>query len=234
VAAQRLAPDAFVEEALHSGARSIAFTYTEPTVFYEYMLDIARKAKSSGLRTIMHSNGFINEEPLRQLCKYLDAANIDLKGFSDEYYSKTCEGHLAPVLRCLQILKEEGVHVEITNLVLSGYNDDTSVIKNMCVWIKEHLGSDTPVHFSRFYPMYKLLSLIPTPVERLEAARAAAIEAGLKYVYIGNIPGHEAENTFCPACHKAVIKRTGYIVLENNIVNGRCRFCSEEIKGVWQ
>jgi pyruvate formate lyase activating enzyme len=234
VKAESLSPEQIVAQASKSGAQSIAFTYTEPTVFYEYMLAIAKLARTNGLRVVMHSNGFVNEEPLRQLCKYLDAANIDLKGFSQEYYSKICEGSLAPVLRSLQILKEEGVHVEITNLVLSGYNDDLETIRKMCVWIKENLGADTPVHFSRFYPMYKLLALIPTPVAQLEAARNAAHDAGLKYVYIGNIPGHEAENTYCPKCHNPVIKRTGYIVTGLDLVNGKCKFCQEDIKGVWQ
>ena len=234
VQAESLLPEQLVAQAQQSGAQSIAFTYTEPTVFYEYMLDIAKLARAKGLRVVMHSNGFVNEEPLRRMCQYLDAANIDLKGFSQEYYAKICEGSLAPVLRSLQVLRHEGVHVEITNLVLSGYNDDLVTIRKMCVWIKDNLGADTPVHFSRFYPMYKLLALIPTPVETLERARQIAMDAGLKYVYIGNIPGIEAENTYCPKCHKAVIKRAGYSVSEIDLVNGRCKYCQQEIKGVWQ
>ncbi|HQO38752.1 MAG TPA: AmmeMemoRadiSam system radical SAM enzyme [Candidatus Omnitrophota bacterium] len=223
-----------VTQARRSGAQSIAFTYTEPTIFYEYMLDIARKAKAAGLRVTMHSNGFINEEPLRQLCKYLDAANIDLKGFTQEYYAKVCEGSLEPVLRSLKVLREEGVHLEITNLVLSGYNDDPQKVREMCVWIRDNLGADTPMHFSRFYPMYKLLALIATPVEKLEAVREIALDAGLKYVYIGNIPGHEAEHTYCPACRNAVIRRSGYIVSDFDIVDGRCKYCGEPVKGVWR
>jgi pyruvate formate lyase activating enzyme len=234
VKAESLLPEQLVAQAQMSGARSIAFTYTEPTVFYEYMLDVAKSARNKGLRVVMHSNGFVNEEPLRRLCKYLDAANIDLKGFSQEYYSKICEGSLAPVLKSLQILREEGVHVEITNLLLSGYNDDPETIRKMCRWIKDELGADTPVHFSRFYPMYKLLALISTPVEKLELARKIALDSGLKYVYIGNIPGHEAENTFCPNCRKPVIKRIGYTVSEIDLADGRCKFCNQEIKGVWQ
>jgi pyruvate formate lyase activating enzyme len=234
VVAESMTPEELVNRAKQSGCMSIAFTYTEPTVFYEYMLDTCKKARAAGLRNTMHSNGYINEAPLRQLCKYLDAANIDLKGFSQEYYSKVCEGSLAPVLRSLQILKEEGVHVEITNLVLSGYNDDPETIRKMCVWIRDTLGAETPLHFSRFYPMYKLLALIATPVQKLEQARKIALDAGLKYVYIGNIPGHDAENTYCPNCHNAVIKRNGYIVSEIDLINGRCKFCKQEIRGVWQ
>ncbi|MFA5100999.1 MAG: AmmeMemoRadiSam system radical SAM enzyme [Candidatus Omnitrophota bacterium] len=234
VQVRSMTADEIVDGAKRSGCNSIAFTYTEPTVFYEYMLEIAQKSRAAGLRNVMHSNGFVNEDPLRRLCKYLDAANIDLKGFSQDYYSKICEGSLEPVLRSLQILREEGVHVEITNLVLSGYNDDLETIRKMCVWIKDNMGADTPVHFSRFYPMYKLLALIPTPVETLERARQAALDAGLKYVYIGNIPGIEAENTYCPKCHRAVIERVGYSVSGVGLVNGKCKYCGEEVKGVWQ
>jgi len=233
VEARSMTADDIVAGAKRSGCRSIAFTYTEPTVFFEYMLEISQKARLAGMRNVMHSNGFINEEPLRRLCKYLDAANIDLKGFSEGYYARICDGALAPVLRSLQILEEEGVHVEITNLVLSGYNDEPEKIKKMCRWIRENLGPDTPVHFSRFYPMYKLLAAIPTPVETLERARTIALGEGLKYVYIGNIPGIEAENTYCPKCHSAVIKRVGYSVSEIGLAGGKCAYCGEEIRGVW-
>jgi pyruvate formate lyase activating enzyme len=227
-------PNELVERAVGSGAPTIAYTYTEPTIFYEYMLETAKLAKLRGLRNMMHSNGYIQEAPLRQLCKYLDAANIDLKGFSDEYYAKLTEGTLEPVLRSLKILREEGVHVEITNLILPGFNDDEATIKKMCLWIKDNLGADTPVHFGRFFPLYKLANLNPTPVETLEKARQIALDAGLKYVYIGNVAGNPAENTNCPRCKKIVIGRKGYFVTENNIADGKCRFCGEEIKGVWK
>jgi len=226
-------PQDLVKKVKESGSPTLAYTYTEPTIFYEYMLETAKLAKSEGIKNIMHSNGYINEEPLRQLAKYLDAANIDLKGFSDDYYSKMTEGTLEPVLKTLKILKEEGVHVEITNLVLAGYNDDESSIIKMCLWIKENLGPDTPLHFSRFFPMYKLVSLNPTPVETLEKARKIALDCGLKYVYIGNLAGHPAENTYCPKCKKMLIERRGYFVIQNNIEDGKCKFCGEEIAGVW-
>ena len=182
----------------------------------------------------MHSNGYIQEAPLRQLCRYLDAANIDLKGFSDEYYAKLTEGTLEPVLRSLKILREEGVHLEITNLILPGFNDDEATLKKMCLWIKDNLGADTPVHFGRFFPLYKLANLNPTPIETLERARQIALESGLEYVYIGNVAGNPAENTFCPRCKKIVIGRKGYFVTENNIIDGKCKFCGEGIKGVWK
>jgi len=227
-------PDKLVELVKESGRPTIAYTYSEPTIFYEYMFETAKIAREQGLKNIMHSNGYINEEPLRQLVKYLDAANIDLKGFSDEYYAKLADGTLEPVLKALKILKESGVHLEITTLILSGFNDDEKTLREMCQWIKDNLGDETPLHFSRFFPMYKLTFLNPTPVESLEKARRIALETGLKYVYIGNIAGHEAENTFCPRCGKIVIERKGYFIVEINIVDGKCKFCGYEIKGVWK
>jgi pyruvate formate lyase activating enzyme len=226
-------PQDLITRVIGSGSRIIAYTYTEPTIYYEYMLEIAKLARSKGIKNVMHSSGFINEKPLRELAGYLDAANIDLKAFSEDYYKKMCEGSLNDVLNSLKILKEEGVHLEITNLVLPGYNDDEEMIKNMCSWIKNNLGDDTPLHFSRFYPMYKLLALNPTPVESLEKARQIALNSGLKYVYIGNVVGHDAENTFCPKCKALLIERRGYFVSKNEIIDGKCKFCGEIIYGVW-
>ncbi len=230
-----LEPQDVVNMAKQASSPTIAYTYTEPVIFYEYMLDIAKLAKAQGIRNIMHSAGHINEEPLRQLCKYLDAANIDLKGFSQKFYGEMTLGNLNSVLNTLKILKQEGVWIEITNLLIPGYNDDDESIIKMCLWIIENLGRDVPVHFSRFYPMYKLLSLNATPVTTLERARGIARDCGLKYVYIGNIPGHRGENTFCPNCSNIVIKRSGYTVLEINLnKQGRCKFCGEKINGVWE
>lgn len=226
-------PAELVEQAVRSGARTIAYTYTEPTIFYEYMLEVAKLARQRGLKNIMHSSGYINEAPLRKLAPYLDAANIDLKGFSDQYYRDFAEGTLAPVLASLKILKGAGVHLEITTLLLPGYNDDSAMLDAMSRWIKENLGPDVPLHFSRFFPMYKLVSLNPTPVEALERARQIALNAGLRYVYIGNVGAHPAENTYCPACQKLVIGRRGFFISELNLVEGRCAFCKEKIDGVW-
>lgn len=227
-------PADLVKKVKESGSPTIAYTYTEPTIFYEYMLETAKLCRQQGIKNIMHSAGYINEEPLRQLAKYLDAANIDLKGFSDEYYAKMSEGSLEPVLKALKVLKEEGVHLEITNLVLSGFNDDEDTIIKMCLWIKDNLGLDTPLHFSRAFPMYKLTSLNPTPLETLEKARKIALDCGLKYVYIGNVAGHPAENTYCPGCKKLLVERKGYFVIQNNIENGKCKFCGEKIEGIWE
>lgn len=227
-------PRQIVEEALKSRSRTIAYTYTEPTVFYEYMLETAKLAKKAGLRNIMHSCGYINPEPLKELLKYMDACNIDLKGFSEEFYEKMCYGRLEPVLTTLKTIKQSGVWLEITNLVIPGKNDDPKMIKAMCLWIKENLGPEVPLYFSAFHPNYKLQGVPPTPVETLERAAQIGRECGLNFVYIGNVYGHAGENTYCPKCQKLVIERLGFIIKENNLVNGRCRFCGYKMPGVWK
>lgn len=226
-------PEAIVKKAKEIQARSIAYTYVEPTIFYEYMFDIAQLAKKEGLLNVTHSNGFMNPGPLRDLCKVLDAANIDLKGFTENFYRELCAGDLNPVLETLKTLKKEKVHLEITNLIIPTKNDDMSVLKEMCLWIRNELSADTPIHFSRFYPLYKLKSLPPTPVSTLDKARETALSAGLEYVYVGNIPGHEGENTFCPKCKKRILQRTGYMVGEVHLKNGKCRYCGKPIPGIW-
>ena len=228
-----VSPELIVKKAKEIGARSVAYTYVEPTIFYEYMLDICTLVKKSGLLNVYHSNGFINPDPLKNLCKVLDGANIDLKGFTEDFYHELCNGQLTPVLETLKTLKKEKVHLEITNLIIPTKNDELSVLREMCLWIKRELGTDTPIHFSRFYPLYKLKSLPPTPVSTLEKAREAASSAGLEYVYIGNIPGHAGENTFCPKCKKMIIQRTGYMVGEINLKDGKCRHCGKPVPGIW-
>jgi len=227
-------PDKIFSLARANGCKSIAYTYTEPINFYEYMLETAKVAKGRGILNLNHSNGYINQEPLKELCKYLDAANIDLKGFTSDFYRKMCEAELGPVLETIKTLKRSGVWVEITNLVIPGYNDDPGTIAKMCEWIRNEVGINTPVHFSRFYPLYKLTGVQPTPVGTLEKAREAALKAGLHYAYIGNVPGHAGENTYCPKCGKMVIKRVGYSMIEFNLKDGRCKFCNERIGGIWE
>jgi pyruvate formate lyase activating enzyme len=228
-----VSPEMMVKMAKEVKARSIAYTYVEPTIFYEYMVDIGQLAKKADLLNVCHSNGFINPEPLKNLCKVMDAANIDLKGFTEAFYRDLCSGELSPVLETLKTLKKEKVHLEITNLVIPTQNDDMSGIREMCLWVKKELGADTPIHFSRFYPLYKLRSLPPTPVSTLEKARSTALSCGLEYVYIGNIPGHEGEHTFCPKCKKLLIQRIGYMVGENHLKGGRCPYCGKPIPGIW-
>jgi len=229
-----LPPQEVVTQAIKSNCPSIAYTYTEPSIFYEYMLDTARLTKIKGIKNMYHSNGSLNPQPVEELSLYLDAANIDLKGFNQEFYTKVCAGYLETVLETLKILKRNGVWLEITNLVIPTLNDDTKEIKQMCLWINENLSDDTPLHFSRFWPHYKLTTLHPTPVQTLEKARAIALDCGLKFVYIGNVPGHPGENTYCPDCKKILIQRRGFTVLENNLTSGgNCKFCNHSISGVW-
>jgi pyruvate formate lyase activating enzyme len=228
-----LMPARVVDECIKSNCESIAYTYSEPTTFYEYVYDTAVIARSKGIKNVYKSNGYINEKPLRMLSKYLDAANIDLKGFTETSYLKLNSGKLAPVLRTLQVLKEEGVWLEITNLVIPTWTDDLNVIKNMCNWMVKDNLDDCPLHFSRFTPMYKLTQLPTTPVSVLQKARDIALSSGMKYVYVGNVPGTDMENTICPKCKKTVIQRKGFVVTANNLVNGACKFCKEKIAGVW-
>jgi len=229
-----VSPDMIVRQAREMQALSVAYTYTEPTVFYEFMHDTARLVAEAGLLNVMHSNGFINPDPLQELCPLLDAANIDLKGFSESFYRELCEGQRAPVLESLKILKRSGVYLEITNLLIPTRNDDMEMVRRMSRWIKTELGADTPLHFTRFYPLYKLKSLPPTPVSTLEKARYTAMEEGLQFVYIGNVPGHQGANTFCPRCDRMIIRRAGFMVVENKVENGACPYCGAPIPGIWE
>ena len=226
-------PELVVKRAQQMRARSISSTYTEPTILYEYMADVGSIAKKAGLLNLMHSNGFINPIPLRNLCKVLDAANIDLKGFRETFYRELSNGELAPVLKTLKTLKQENVHLETTYLIIPTKNDDMSVIKEMCLWVKRELGTDIPVHFIRFYPLYKLKNLPPTPISMLEKARSVALSCGLEYVYIAKVPGHEGENTFCPECKKMIIQRTGFMVGEVHLKGGKCEYCGKPNPGIW-
>jgi pyruvate formate lyase activating enzyme len=229
-----LFPEDVVALALKYDTPTIAYTYTEPTIFFEYMLETAKIARKKGVLNIYHSNGYINQEALNALAAYLDGANVDLKGFSNAFYQEITGGTLDPVLQTLKTLKKRGVWLEITNLVIPTKNDSDEMIRELCSWIESELGKETPVHFSRFYPQYKLQNLPPTPVETLKRASEIAHQTGLDYVYIGNVPGVEEENTYCPGCGKVAIGRTGYHVSTFRIRNGECEFCGEEIAGRWK
>jgi len=198
------------------------------------VLDIVKLARVSGIMTSIGTNGFINPEPLRELLQVMDAVNVDLKGFSDDLYRRISFGKLEPVLNTLRIVREEEVYLEIVNLVVPTINDEPDVIARMCRWVRENLGDDVPLHFTRFFPHYKLADIPPTPVKTLELAIAIAGDEGLKYVYIGNIPGHDADNTFCAKCRKLLVRRYHFTILENNVNNGSCMFCGERIPGIWQ
>ncbi len=227
-----LPPDEAVRLALFYGCPSITYTYTEPTVFYEYMYDIAALARDNGVRNTVHTCGYINEKPLRKLSKLLAAADVDLKAFTEDFYGRVCGGRLKPVLDAIVTLREEGVWLEITNLVIPTLNDDMKEIRRMSRWLAENAGPDVPLHFSRFFPYYKLKNLPPTPVDTLARARQVAMAEGLKYVYIGNLRS-SAENTYCQSCGKRVIEREGYFVKSVNIRDGSCAFCGARISGVW-
>lgn len=229
-----LPPEQVVEKAVASRCRSIASTYVEPTIFIEYMIDMGTAARKKGILNTMHSNGYINPAPLEDLCRVLDAACIDLKGFTDDYYRELTEGTLAPVLATLKKLRQSGVHTEIVNLVVTGKNDDIDCIRAMCRWIRDELGPDVPLHFIRFYPLYRLKSLEPTPVTTLENAWRAALEEGLHFVYLGNLPGHPAESTFCPGCKARLIERIGFRSTVLGIQDCRCSACGMSIPGIWK
>jgi len=230
----KLSPQKAIKLARKYNCEAIVFTYNDPIVSYEYVLEMAKLAKKNNLKTIMITAGYINPEPLRELCQYMDAIKIDLKGFTNEFYQKVCRATLQPVLDSIKVVKEEGVWLEIVNLVIPTFNDKSSEIKAMCKWIVENVSPDVPVHFSRFWHSYKLENMETTPVRTLESAFSIATAAGLNYVYIGNVPGHPKGNTYCPHCGKLLIERIGFLAIsQNNIVNGKCRYCHERIPGVW-
>jgi pyruvate formate lyase activating enzyme len=228
-----LMPPKLIDQAMKNDCDSIAYTYSEPIVFYEYMYDSAKIAKEQGIKNVMITAGYIHERPLRNLCQYIDAANVDLKSFSNDVYLRLNAGELEPVLNTLKIMKEEGVWLEITNLIVPEWTDDLNMIGEMCDWLYKNGFQNTPVHFSRFTPLYKLKHLPSTPVETLNKARKIALDTGLNYVYIGNVPGTEGENTFCPNCNKRIINRRGYFIQENHLEKGKCQFCGRIIHGVW-
>lgn len=228
-----LMPEELIKQAIDNDCLSIAYTYSEPISFYEYTYDSSIIARKKGIKNILKSAGYINEKPLRQWAKYIDAANIDLKSFKDSIYLKLSAGKLEPILNTLKILKEEKVWLEITNLVIPGWTDDLEMIKEMCTWLCANGLSESPLHFSRFQPENKLTQIPPTPLETLEKARNIAISSGIKFVYVGNIPGTNYENTYCPKCKKLLIERKGYQIVQNHIKGSSCSYCAENIPGVW-
>jgi pyruvate formate lyase activating enzyme len=227
-------PQRLISLTKEANCPSLAYTYTDPIIYYEYTYDSAKLAKEAGIRNVLVTAGYINEEPWRRLLQYVDAANIDLKALSDEFYRNVCSGTLKPVQNALIIAKASGIMVEVTNLIIPTLNDKAEQIRDLCRWIKENLGGETPLHFSRFFPRYKMRHLPPTSLKTLDLAREVAMDEGLQYVYIGNILSKEGQNTYCPECKKLLIERTGYTILQNRIRGGRCPDCNKEIYGVWQ
>jgi pyruvate formate lyase activating enzyme len=231
----RADPPDLVTAAEREGCRSIAYTYSDPVVFYEYVYDSGELAHREGMRNVFITAGYINPDPLRHLCKVLDAANVDLKAFDDGFYQRVTSATLQPVLDTLVTMKREGVWVEITNLLIPTLNDDLAMIRSMARWIRDEMGEGTPLHFSRFHPQYRMRNLPPTPARTLDRARNEAMDTGLKYVYVGNVMGHEGGSTYCPTDGTLLIGRTGFWITENNLTaGGRCPSCDEKIPGVWQ
>ncbi|MBN1422041.1 MAG: AmmeMemoRadiSam system radical SAM enzyme [Planctomycetes bacterium] len=233
VPARYLPPDLLARLAREREAPSIAYTYSEPVIFYEYMYDCAAAGRKLGVRSVMISNGYIKKDPLRELTKVLHAVKIDLKAFTETFYKETCKGELAPVLETLKELKAAGIWFEIVVLIIPTLNDGKDEIRAMCAWVAKELGPHVPIHFTRFHPTYMLRTIESTPVETLEMARDAARAAGLAYAYIGNVVGHEGENTYCHACKKRVIRRYGFYIREIAIEDGKCAHCGAAIPGVW-
>ncbi|MDD5482125.1 MAG: AmmeMemoRadiSam system radical SAM enzyme [Kiritimatiellae bacterium] len=227
------APGEIAEAAVKAHARTMAYTYGEPAVFAEYMADCAAAGKKEGVESVMVSNGFISGEALKSVLPVLKAVKIDLKSFTQSFYADVCEGQLQPVLDTLRRLAESGVWHEIVVLIIPSLNDNSDEIKRMSAWIVKELGPDVPLHFSRFTPMYKMRNIAPTPVETLRRARRIAMEEGVNFVYIGNVPGEESQNTICPFCKTILIRRYQYSILENNIAGGRCGKCKRPVPGVW-
>ncbi len=224
-------PEAVIREAIKSGCPSIAYTYTEPLVYYEYTYETASKAKEKGIRNLLVTAGYINPDPLRKLCRVVDGANVDLKGFDEQIYKKLNAATLKPVLKTLEIMREEGVWIEVGNLIVPSLSDDPENIRKLCRWIVEHLGPSTPLHFLRFHPTYRLQQLPPTPAATMVRAREIAMEEGLHFVYAGNAP-ELMQDTICPECSAHVIEREGFYTAAAHMKNGRC-LCGCGIAGVW-
>jgi len=226
-------PMEIVEETLRQECKSISHSINEPTVFYELMYDTVREAKKKGLKTLCHTNGGMAKAPMLELLKFMDGVTVDLKSFNHKFYQEISEARLEPVLETLKTIKGINKHLEIVNLIIPTLNDQMDDIKKMCKWIVENLGRNTPLHFTRFSPSYKMTHLPYTPIKTLEDARSIAMGEGIKYVYIGNVVGHPANSTYCPKCGHRLIERTHFIVLKNHVKNGYCTFCNEKIPGIW-
>ncbi|MGB6010738.1 MAG: AmmeMemoRadiSam system radical SAM enzyme [Desulfobacterales bacterium] len=227
------APADVVHEALKGNCKTIAYTYTEPTVYFEFAYDTAKLAHEKGIQNVFVTNGYMSGEALEMISPYLDAANVDLKAFTEDFYKTYCQARLAPVKETLKRMKSLGIFVEVTTLLIPGLNDDRKELEALAAFLSDSLGVDTPWHISRFHPTYQLTDRPPTPVKTLDMARNIGITAGLKYVYTGNVPGDRGEKTFCSQCGEILIDRWGFHVQKNTITNGMCPQCGAAVAGVW-
>jgi pyruvate formate lyase activating enzyme len=227
-------PEDIVAEAIKGDCKTIAYTYTEPTVYFEFAYDTAKLAAQKGIRNVFVTNGYITEEALHMIHPFLDAANVDLKAFTEGFYKTTCKAKLVHVKETLKRMKSLGIFVEVTTLIIPGLNDDKKELENLSAFLVDALGPETPWHISRFHPTYKLTDRPPTPVETLIRAREIGVKAGLKYVYTGNVPGESGEKTYCHQCNCLLIDRWGFYVRDNRIKNGRCPQCNAAVDGVWE
>jgi pyruvate formate lyase activating enzyme len=228
-----VSPEQVVRQALQSGCRSISYTYTEPTIFYEYALDTATLARREGLGNVFVSNGYITAEALERIAPFLDAANVDLKGFSDEFYRDVTGASLQGVLDSLREYRRLGIWLEVTTLLIPGLNDGDGELQQLARFIREELGEQVPWHVTAFYPTYKMTDRPPTPLATLRRARRIGIEAGLRHVYTGNVPGDDGENTWCPGCGQLLLERRGFRLGKMTLADGRCGRCQAEVAGIW-
>ncbi len=222
-------PEEIIEIAKNSNCRGIAWTYNEPTIWHEYTYDCAKLAKQNGLYTVYVTNGYITKKPLEEISNYLDAMNIDVKAFNQDFYKKICKAKLKPVLETCKMAKDLDIHIELTYLVIPGLNDSKSEIENYCNWVANNLGNNTPLHFSRFHPQYKMNKFSPTPINTLEEIYKISKSIGINFVYLGNIPNFEYENTICPNCGNLIIKRQGFSSDNIGLKNNKCDKCGQFI-----
>ena len=227
---QEVLPEQVVDLAKKNNCQGIAFTYNEPTIWHEFAYDTSKLAKKEKLYTVYVSNGYIAEEPLTELSKYLDAINIDVKSFTENFYKKICKARLEPVLDTCEIIKNLGIHLELTYLVIPGYNDSIEEVKKFCGWVVDKLGNETPVHFSRFHPDFQMMDVEATPMKTLTGIYEIAKEEGILYPYVGNVSHGEYENTICPNCGNVCIERCGFSANMKGMKDGKCRICGKVVK----
>jgi pyruvate formate lyase activating enzyme len=233
VESRPLPPDELARMAVKEGTPFVAFTYTEPIAYYEYAYDSAVACTKQGIGSVLVSAGYANDGPMRALLRVVQAATIDVKAFDDAFYRARCGGSLKPVLNTLVAARQEGVWLEVSNLIIPGMTDDPGKIADLCRWMKANLGEDVPLHFLRFVPHYRLQNLPPTPVQTMDMALKIAQDAGIRYVYVGNVPGHASGSTLCASCGAVVIRREGYRLMGMSLSGGRCASCNAAIPGVF-